>query len=95
MINKNGRIINRKFTVNNMGPDNCKSSDSKPVTGTVNKTDKKTVTNIIIMTIILNAIIKYLNFNLNSPKITNCRNDKIKILLRQRWTAGLFKAWGI
>jgi hypothetical protein len=58
------------------------------------------VTIMIITIIILNVIIRYLNFNLNSPIITNCWNHRIKILLRQRYQAACFylsiydKAWG-
>ena len=87
MIDKSGKVINRKSTAYDI------KSDS---TLTPNITGRKAVTNITIMTIMLNANIRYLNFNLNSPKITNCRNDKIKILLRQRYqAAGFHKAWGI
>lgn len=43
---------------------------------------KKTVNNIIITAIMEKAIIKYLNFNGNTP-IISIWNDKRKIMLRQ------------
>jgi len=95
MTKRSGNTINLKFTANDIDPDICKRADSAPVSGTASKTGRKAVTNIMIMTIIINAIIRYLNFNLNTPELTNCRNDKIKILLRQRYeAAGFLKAWG-
>ena len=87
MIERSGKVIILKSTAYDI------NSDSTLIP---NITGRKAVTNIMIMTIILNAMIKYLDFNLNSPKTAYCRNDKIKILLRQRYkAAGFKKAWGI
>jgi len=50
-------------------------------------TGNKTVTKIIITIIMLKAIIRYLNFNWNTPAIAYCWNNKIKRMLRQRCVA--------
>ena len=52
--------------------------------GPANKNGIRTVTKIIITIIILNAIIRYLNFNGITPINTDTRNHKTKNLLRQQ-----------
>jgi hypothetical protein len=67
-----GRVINLKFAANS-GPDSIMG--------------RRAVTNIMTVIIMLNAIIRYLNFNANSPIITHRLNHKRKIPLRQRYDA--------
>lgn len=75
MKSKSGKVMYRKFTANS-GPES--------------NSGNRAVIKMIIMIIILKAIIRYLNFNGNTPIITQWWNDKIKIILRQRHNENFF-----
>jgi len=70
MKSSTGKDINLKFAANS---------------GPASNNGIKAMTNIIIAIIMLNTIIMYLNFNLNSPVNTEYWNNKILKLLRQRY----------
>jgi len=101
MTNISGSVINRKFTVKARGekaPDSILPGSSVSYPEYANIYGSRTVTDITKMIIILNTIIRYLNFNAITPIIDlygsysktdvskqPYRNHKIKILLRQRY----------
>lgn len=70
----NGKVRNLKLTVKS---------------GPVSIIGSRAVTNMMIKIIILNTMIRCLNFNGGAPIITYCWNHKINIMLRQpdreRW----------
>ena len=83
MKNKSGNSIYRKVKSLPVKKLFCPFPDSN--------IGKKTAIDITITIIMLNAIIRYFNFNVHSPITTDCWNDKIKIILRQRYKKGVSK----
>ena len=77
-----GRVMNRKLTGKAKGEPVSGRPDI-PVSGPETNNGNRVVAKIVKMIIMLNIIIRYLNFNTNAPNEVSRqlnRNNKIKIL---------------